>query len=68
MDGQFFYASEASGSVLNRVIGDFVPDATAATAATAARLTLQANQDIRYTNSFLLFKELDVYLSHVAVC
>lgn len=62
MDGQFFYASEASGSVLNRVIGDFVPDAT------AARLTLQANQDIRYTNSFLLFKELDVYLSHVAVC
>lgn len=65
MDGQFFYASQASGSVLNRVIGDFVPDATAAT---AARLTLQANQDIRYTNSFLLFKELDVYLSHVAVC
>lgn len=35
----FFYASEASGSVLTRVIRDFVPDPTAAT---AARLTLQA--------------------------
>lgn len=60
MDGQFFYASAASGSVLTpagwtRVL---LPDPAA-----AAVLTLQANQELSGIQTLSLFSESNVYVS-----